>query len=134
VAEDASPAPEWETLGVSAALLTRYQRDQDALLEQLAAFLEGTLPRQTVVTRTRGVLGPRRTTRLTVELGGFRYAVERGPRGALDANRVRVVRGVTIKTEPLAIEDWLREVTAALAAELERTTGGRDALNRLLQT
>jgi hypothetical protein len=125
-------ASDWESLGVAGALLQRYQQDQQALLEQLAVFLESTLPQQTSVRRTFGVLGPRRTTGLSLEIGGMRYELSRANRGGLEANRTRVVRGVAVRTEPRSVEDWLSEVSATLATELERTDGGRAALERLL--
>jgi hypothetical protein len=113
--------------------LSRYQQDQQALLEQLATFLEATLPQHTSVRRTLGVLGPRRTTAVNVELGGVRYALAQAQRSGLEANRTRVVRGVAVRTESRSVEDWLNEVSEALATELERTGGGRAALTRLLQ-
>jgi len=125
-------APDWESLGVSGALLSRYEQDQQALLDQLAVFLESTLPRQTSVRRTHGVIGPKRTTGLTVELSGIRYSLDQSRQSAVEANRTRVVRGVAVRTEPLSVEAWLAELSAALATELERTTGGRAALNQLL--
>src|SRR5579859_3457069 len=118
------PPPDWETLGVAGALLTRYRADQHALLEQLATFLESTLPGQTAVRRTHGVIGPKHTTGLAVELNGWRYGLERGPRQALDACRTRVVRDVAVRTESLSLETWLDELAVALSAELERTSVG----------
>jgi hypothetical protein len=126
------PAPDWESLGVAGALLSRYRQDQQALLEQLATFLESTLPQQTSVRRTLGVLGPRRTTSVSLELGGMRYELTQAK--SLEAQRTRVVRSVAVRTEPMAIEDWLTELSADLAAELERTGVGRRALERLLHS
>ena len=123
-------APDWESLGVAGALLSRYQQDQQALLDQLATFLEATLPRQTSVRRTLGVLGPRRATGLSLEIGGMRYELVDAK--GLQANRTRVVRGVAVRSEALPVEEWLTEVSGALSAELERTGSGRAALERLL--
>jgi hypothetical protein len=124
---------DWESLGVAGALLSRYQRDQQALLEQLGTFLVGTLPAQTSVRRTLGVLGPRRTTAVTLEIGSVRYSLASNGRGALEATRTRVVRDVAVRTESLSVEEWLRELSDALALELDRTGQGRGALTRLLQ-
>jgi hypothetical protein len=124
--------PDWETLGVSGALLTRFRRDQQALLEELATFMQGTLPGQTEVRRTLGVLGPKHTTSLSVELNGLRYVLERGRRETLDARRTRVVRDVAVRTESLPLEVWLDELGSALSTELERTTTGRNALSKLM--
>ena len=132
--EPQPPASDWESLGVTGALLSRYQQDHQALLEQLAIFLKSMLPGQTTVRRTLGVFGKRRATGMTVELGGIRYGLEHGKRSGLDASRTRVVRGVAVRTEQLSVEDWLAELTAALTAELARTTDGRAALTRLLQS
>jgi hypothetical protein len=128
-----SQAPDWETLGVGGALLSRYQQDQQALVEQLATFLESSLPNQIDVRRTHGLRGPKHTTRLAVDLGGMRYGLERARGDAFEASRTRVVRGVALRTDSLSIDAWLTELGAAIAAELERTSSGRAALARLLQ-
>jgi len=118
---------------VGRALLSRYQQDQQALVEQLATFLESSLPRQIEVRRTRGLVGPKHTVRLAVELGGMRYRLERGRGDAFEASRARVVRGVALRTDSLPIDAWLEELGVAIAAELERTASGRAALAKLLQ-
>jgi hypothetical protein len=133
VQQSPTPPPDWESLGVAGALLSRYQRDQHALLEQLGVFLEGTLGRLTKVRRTLGVMGPRRTTAVSVELAGVRYSLSEVSGGGLEGSRTRIVRGVAVRTESLAVEAWLTEVADALAAELDKTSGGRAALSRLLQ-
>jgi hypothetical protein len=133
VEESQSAEPGWESLGVAGALLSRYQQDQQALLEQLATFLEATLPQHTSVQRTFGVFGPRRTTAINVEISGMRYLLARTKRAGLEAQRTRVVRGVAVRTDPRSVEEWLNEVSAAIAGELERTDDGRAALQRLLQ-
>jgi hypothetical protein len=132
MSDPAPSTPDWEQLGVSGALLTRYRRDQQALLEQLATFLEGTLPAQAEVRRTHGLIGPKHTTGLTVELNGLRYVLERGRRETLEARRTRVVRDVAVRTDTLPLETWLDELGAALSTELERTSAGHAALTRLL--
>jgi len=80
------------------------------------------------------VLGPRRTTGLSLELAGMRYELNQANRSGIEASRTRVVRGVAVRTEPRSIEDWLNEVSGALSAELERTGDGRAALERLLHS
>ncbi len=131
--QSSPPTPDWESLGVAGNLLARYQQDQHTLLDQLATFLEATLPHQTSVKRTHGVFGPRHTTSLTLELAGARYALTQQAQHAdLEASRTRVVRGVAVRTEQLSVEDWLTQLSAALGAELDRTENGRAALDRLL--
>jgi hypothetical protein len=132
VQEPQPPTPDWESLGVAGALLARYQQDEHALLDQLATFLEATLPHHTNVKRTHGVFGPRRATSLTLELAGVHYSLAQAQHAELEASRTRVVRGVAVRTEPLTVETWLTQVSAALGAELDRTEGGRAALDRLL--
>ena len=124
--------PGWETLGVGGALLARYRGDQQALVEQLAVFLEGTLPRQTAVHRTLGILGPRHTDHLKVELGDLRFELRSGG-PTIETTRTRIVRGVAVRNERLALEEWLHELGATLSAELERTEAGRAALSKLLE-
>jgi hypothetical protein len=126
------PAPDWESLGVTGALLARYQQDQQALLDRLAVFLEATLPHQTSIKRTHGVLGPRRATGLTIELAGERYTLAEAQHAELEATRVHVVRGVAVRKERLSVDDWLTQLGEALAGELERTEASRAALDQLL--
>ena len=132
VQEPQPPDSDWESLGVTSTLLERYQRDQQALLDQLAVFLEATVPHQTSVRRTHGVLGPRRTTGLTLELAGQRYTLEHADRSGLEARRTHVVRDVAVRTETLSVAEWLTAVSAALATELARNEANRAALDRLL--
>jgi hypothetical protein len=123
---------DWESLGVSGALLSRYQHDQQALLDQLAVFLESTLPQQTSIKRTHGLIGPRRTTGLSIELASARYSLEHAERTGLQASRTHVVRGVAVRTDTLSVANWLEDLSAALGGELERTDDNRAALDRLL--
>ena len=60
-----------------------------------------------------------------------RYAIE-DSHGRVTATRTQVVRGIALKTEPLSVEDWIQEVGAAIAGEVDRNKAARDALRDLL--
>ena len=130
---ESAASPGWEDLSVAGALIGRYRQDQHSLLEQLAGLLEAALPGQVTVSRKGGLFGPKHVGGVSVDVGDHRYTLQRGRGEALEASRQQVVRGVVLHTEELPIESWLGEVGAALDAELQRTSQGREALSRLLK-
>ena len=69
--------------------------------------------------------------RILIQLGEDRFEVAR-EQGAVLARRVRVVRGIALKTEELAVDPWLAELSQALLREGQSTSEGRIALERLL--
>ena len=103
--------PGWQTLGVGGALLARYQGDLQSLVEQLATFLEGTLPRQTEVRRTLGVLGPKHTTGLTVRYGARELAMTRMEEEA-DLLGADGIVGVRVEFKGYAFEENILEFQA----------------------
>jgi hypothetical protein len=120
------------SMGVSAHLAQRYAEDQREFVEYLARVLEGVMPDETVVERRGGLFSQKRVRRLTLRLGGFRYTLEVPPKGSLAATRTRTVRGVELKTDPVAFDEWLNEVGGALAEHARANERGSDALRKLL--
>ena len=120
----------WARLGVSAALGREYAADGRAFLPFLVQLLEGAMPQETQV-RTQGFF-KKSVVGVSVDLGGTRYAVEDSGRGALAAMRTQVVRGIALKTEPIAIPELLAELEAALEARAAENAGSRAALARML--
>ena len=117
-----------------AASLRADETDARAFLAALATKLEGALPAQTRVERTRGGLfkGTTHVTRITVELGGFRYMLSAGKHGGLEASRAKVVGGVVIKNEGLGVETWINALARDLAAYAASSASARAALERLV--
>ena len=120
-------SPDFELL---AASLRADSTDLDVFIPTLATKLCGALPEQVEVER-RGFLGRGRVRRVRVFVGGQRYEL-RYDRGQVRASRARVVRGIVLKTEELALDEWIDALSRDLADEAGTSERSRLALERLL--
>jgi hypothetical protein len=117
-----------------AAELRTSGSDLPQLLELLAYKLELALPGQALVKRKRVSFLSKRTQvqRLDVPVGDRVYSMVRGRDGRITTTTGHVVRGITLSTDELDVDTWLRRLVAALA-ELARTSeSDRVALEREL--
>ena len=120
---------------MAAALSRRYAQDERALLQALAALLQTALPEETKVDRQGGLLSPRTIKRVSVSLEDVRYTLEsaaHGGHGPLRAGRTRVVRGIALKTEGIAVDTWLAELGAALDDRARGSAATREVLARVV--
>lgn len=117
-----------------AASLRADETDARAFLEALATKLAGALPAQTRVERARDGLfkGTTHIERISVELGGFRYALSAGKRGGMEAARAKIVGGVAIKNEGLGLDAWIEALARDLASYAQSSASARAALERLV--
>lgn len=113
-----------------AASLRADATDLRAFVEALATKLELSFPERCRIERT-GLLGKKHVRRISVELGERRYELDNDD-GVAAARRCSVVRGISLKSEELSLEEWIDELAAQLVAEADRSERGRDALQRLL--
>jgi hypothetical protein len=127
-----SQDPAWLEIGVAAELNRHYSRGAREFLELLALLLEDALPDETTVERRGGLLARKRVARLDVELDAYRYALEATGRGSLRATRTHIVRGIALKTEELAMPEWIAALGAALEARARNSAAAHEALARLL--
>ena len=123
---------ELTSLGVSASLARLYAADQRGFVEQLALTLESALPGEVEVERKGGLFAEKRICGLKVPLGDFLYVLRIPPRGPIDAERTKVVRGIKLKTESIQMEEWLTAVADEMSAYAETNLNTRDALKALL--
>lgn len=116
-----------------AASLRADASDTVAFLEALAVKLGGALPHRTQIERDGGIFShAHHVRRIAVRLGDWEYALAAEPGGALSSSRTHAVRGITLKSEPLPLDQWIEELSAELA-ELARTSQQDGAaLRRLL--
>ena len=130
-AEDGE-AEDWLTLGVAATLSQQYTSDQRGFLESLAGMLHRCLPDHTEVER-KGLLpvGNRPVRELRVTLGDHCYLIHDSGRGALAARRRLIKRGIALHTEDLAMEEWIRDLCAALEVHARHNHSAAEALRRL---
>ena len=115
-----------------AASLRADSRDLAIFLEVLAAKLTDALPSAVSIEHEGGLLSRKRVKRLQVQLGEHRYELVRAGSG-LEGRRSHAVRGITLKTEVLAIEEWIAALAQQLTEHARSSEKAREALNRLLQ-
>ena len=116
-----------------AASLRADARDLEVFLEVLAAKLAGALPSGVGVEHEGGLLSKKRVKRVQVQLGEHRYELARA-HGGLEGRHSHSVRGITLKTEVLAIEDWIAALAHHLAEHARSSEQAREALGRLLNS
>lgn len=117
-----------------AASLRAETRDLEAFVEALATKLEGSFPERVRVERKGGHLGGhRRVERLAVELDEQSFELDK-EHAELNCRRRNVVRGIVLKNQTLPLEEWIDELSAALARSAAATERGRQALQRLLES
>jgi hypothetical protein len=107
--------------------------DVAAYVEALAHKLELALPAQTEVRRRakRMLSRDKVVESIQVQLGDHCYALQaQGHR--VQATRGRAVRNVTIKTEPLELDEWVRALAGDLQSRAAESADARAALERLV--
>jgi hypothetical protein len=122
----------WVKFGVAAELSKQYAADQRSFLENLATLLESVLPQETEITRKGGLFSKKTVQRITVTLSENRFILEDVGRGALQAARVRVVRGIALKTESIPVEEWVTALSDHIDERARTNQAARDALARLV--
>lgn len=117
-----------------AASLRADTSDLKAFLEVLAVKLEGALPYQTTVTRQSRLFSRERPVReILITLGDYQYRITRDQQGnSLTTARAKVVRGIVLKTDLLAMEQWIEELAKGLARQASQSDQARKALERFL--
>lgn len=121
-----------DDLDLLAASLRADAEDLHAFTGALAARFEQALPGRTTVRRERaGLFGPKEVREVSVDLDGDRFGV-RAERGGVHATCAKLSGGIVLKTERLDLSEWIRELSAALAREADRSQDAQTALQRLL--
>ena len=102
--------------------------DLSVFLDVMTMKLADALPEHTEVERSGW---PRRQVRsVTVDLDDRRYRLRRAH--GIQAEVAHVVHGVTLSTQRLDVDEWLRALATSIAGFADAQTRGRDALERLL--
>jgi len=117
---------------LAATLQGGLQESQD-LLEFLARKFEGTLSHLMAVRRKGGLLSKSRVVEeITFRFDERHFQITRDPRGFVATKILKEVRGVVLKTNPVEVDVWLRELAVELAQQAERSTALRAALSRFI--
>lgn len=124
---------EFSEVGVAGALAHAYAQDARGFLPLLAVVLSGTLPDETEIERKGGLFQKEKPIRrIAVTLGDNIYMLEDLGRGPLAASRVKVVRGIKLKTDSLPTEEWLAELSGEISARAAQNEKTYFALKSLL--
>lgn len=118
---------------VIACSLQMDKSESGDLLEFLAAKLSSALPEETEITRGGWILSSKRpVVDLTVKLGEQGFQMQREKRGSITARQMKIVRGVVLKTEEVAVEQWVQNLAAALSLQAEKNSQTRQALQKFV--
>jgi hypothetical protein len=116
-----------------AASLRADKADLKTFLDALAVKLGGSLPDFTRITRQGSIFSRERPVKeIAVSLGEFQYRIGRDRQGSLVAVRAHVVRGIILKTEQIAVDLWIQELSEALAQLADQSAQARATLERFL--
>jgi hypothetical protein len=113
-----------------AAALRADMADMATWVATLSTKLAQALPLRARV-RHGGIFGQGRVEGVDADLGDWRYALHL-EHGQPIAERTHVVRGIALKTERLAVDAWLDELSAALADLAASSAREREAIMRIL--
>ena len=113
-----------------AAALRADSSDLRIYVEQLARKLEQSFPGLCRVRRA-GILGKGAVRTIVVDLGENRYELEHRD-GSVTARHSSVVRGISLKSEELRLDQWIDSLAADVTNEAARSERGRLALENLL--
>lgn len=114
-----------------AASLRADADDLRMFVEALGTKLEQAFPGRCRVRRA-GLLGKGSIRQISVELGESRYELTHDD-GAVSARRSSVVRGISLKSDELGLDEWIDSLAAQLVSEAHRSERGRLALEKLLK-
>jgi hypothetical protein len=113
-----------------AASLRADADDLRLYVESLAAKLEQSFPGRCRVQRA-GLFRHGSVRHVSVEIGDGRYELTHED-GRVSARRSSVVRGISLKSDELSLDEWIDSLAAQVVAEADRSERGRVAVEKLL--
>jgi hypothetical protein len=130
VMEDSFESQDSVRIGVAAALARQFTADARGFLPLLCKVLRQWLPNETREITTG--LFKKSTVGVEVSLDEFRYKILDPGNGRPVAERVKVVRGIALKTEEISMERCLEEISEAIELRAQKSTEDRAAMARML--
>jgi hypothetical protein len=123
-----------DTTDVLAALLSRELGDSRQLMNFLARKFEGPLSHRMTVRKGGGWLSKDKPVEeISFRFSGNEYRIVRRPEGALETTVRQEVHGVVLKTEAVPVDQWVRELAAELAAEVQRMNVSQQTLSQWIK-
>jgi hypothetical protein len=116
--------------GLLAASLRAEGGSTEHLFDALATKLATQLPDLARVERSGGFFSAKRIEVVEVAMGDLLFALRReGTR--VVATRGETVRGIVVKTEPMAVDAWVEALCAALSAHATSSARTLEALKKI---
>ena len=115
-------------IGIAGALTRELGQDHEAFVQHLAHALASAFPNEAELRHEGGFLSKKRLAGVSIKLGDDLYSLLKPAKGQIESTKTHVVRGIALKTEPLPIADWLREVSERLEARVSGDSHARSAL------
>ena len=117
-------------LDLVAASLRADADDLRTFVEALATKLDQSFPGRCRVRRA-GLMGKGDVRQISIEFGDSRYELAHDS-GTVSTRRATVVRGISVKTDELALDAWIDSLAAQVVIEAGRSERGRAALEKLV--
>jgi hypothetical protein len=120
---------------LSAAWLRKAQGDLKPFMEAFAARMQGAVPERVSVERKRDGFFAKtsHTVKVTVE-GEQAVYILALDRMRLTARRAKVVRGVTLRSDEMAVPDWLAALNGEMQSLAERGVSARNVIHDFLMS
>lgn len=120
-------------IDVLTSALSINSNDNQQLMELLAQKLERALPDAVAVDRDGSIFsGKKRVREITITFEDFQYQLTCEKNKKLTAKKLKMVRGIALKTTDIDFADWVGEVAAELAKMANNSASARDALNKMV--
>jgi hypothetical protein len=125
-------APKWETVGVAAAMLREHESDQAFLFDQFHGFLTAAMTEELTTIVSGGLLRKKQVTAFELSDGDWVYRLERSKSGRIVGSRKHVVRGITLKSEPIEVKEWIEGIAVILDERCRQSAETSKAVRELL--
>jgi hypothetical protein len=120
-------------IDVLTSALSINSNDNQQLMELLAQKLERALPDAVAVDREGSIFSSKKRVReITITFEEFQYQLVCEKNKKLSAKKLKLVRGIALKTTDIEFAQWVSDVAAELAKMAAQSATARDALNKMV--
>jgi hypothetical protein len=123
-------------IALSAALERTYRSDQRGFLNSFARLAEGVMPDVTeVTTKAKHLFSSEKTvTAIAITLDTDIYVLAfAGDHHPLKAQRLKIVKGITLKTDDIPVSEWLNRLSEELHTRAKESEEAHFAMANFLE-
>lgn len=103
------------------------------LLNQLAKMLSGAYPSGTTITRGGWFMSSDRPVNdLMVRFDEWQFQIVREKHGSFTAREMKLVRGVSLKTSEISVDECINKILAEMMRLSEKNSQTKDALKKFV--